>query len=143
MSGKGGYQRPGTPAPVSGPGKFSQRTDGHPGETPTQAAHYLSGEKYGQGQSFNQTVSSVPLAAAPAHADLPVPLDAPTQRPDEPVTAGVDAGPGPGSEILPPPNEYAPSQQADMVSYVIKSAYAAHPSPALRVMVQQLEAAGR
>jgi hypothetical protein len=26
-----------------------------------------------------------------------IPLDAPTQRPDEPVTFGVDAGPGPGS----------------------------------------------
>ncbi len=29
-----------------------------------------------------------------------VPLTAPSRRPDEPVTAGVDAGPGPGSEIL-------------------------------------------
>jgi len=29
-----------------------------------------------------------------------VPLTAPTQRPDEPVTAGVDVGPGPGREIL-------------------------------------------
>jgi hypothetical protein len=29
-----------------------------------------------------------------------IPLGAPTNRPMEPVTAGVDAGPGPGSEIL-------------------------------------------
>jgi hypothetical protein len=29
-----------------------------------------------------------------------VSLSEPTRRPDEPVTAGVDAGPGPGREIL-------------------------------------------
>jgi hypothetical protein len=29
-----------------------------------------------------------------------VPLNAPSRRPDEPVTAGVDAGPGPGREVL-------------------------------------------
>jgi hypothetical protein len=29
-----------------------------------------------------------------------IPLSAPTQRPGEPVTAGVDAGPGPGREVL-------------------------------------------
>lgn len=34
-------------------------------------------------------------------------FDGPTQRPNEPVTAGADAGPGPGSEILglPQPGE--------------------------------------
>jgi len=29
-----------------------------------------------------------------------MPFTAPTQRPDEPVTAGVDVGPGVGSEAL-------------------------------------------
>jgi hypothetical protein len=29
-----------------------------------------------------------------------IPLGAPSRRPDEPVTAGVDAGPGPGREVL-------------------------------------------
>jgi hypothetical protein len=28
------------------------------------------------------------------------PLTAPTERPDEPLTAGMDFGPGPGSEAL-------------------------------------------
>ena len=27
-------------------------------------------------------------------------LDAPTQRPDEPVTTGLDSGPGAGSEVM-------------------------------------------
>ena len=30
MAGKGGYQAPSSPASVSGPGKYSQRTDGGP-----------------------------------------------------------------------------------------------------------------
>ena len=40
--------------------------------------------------------------AAPETGFVPqaVPLDAPTQRPDEPVTAGAPVGPGPGPEIL-------------------------------------------
>lgn len=39
-------------------------------------------------------------AAGPNLMESVVPLGAPTRRPDEPVTAGVDAGPGPGREIL-------------------------------------------
>ena len=31
---------------------------------------------------------------------MPVPMNAPTQRPDEPVTAGLPVGPGPGPEAL-------------------------------------------
>jgi hypothetical protein len=29
-----------------------------------------------------------------------IPFSAPTQRPDEPITTGVDIGPGPGSNVL-------------------------------------------
>jgi hypothetical protein len=29
-----------------------------------------------------------------------IPFSAPTQRPDEPITSGVDIGPGPGSNVL-------------------------------------------
>lgn len=35
----------------------------------------------------------------------PVPLGAPTDRPGEPVTAGVPVGPGPGAEVLGLPDE--------------------------------------
>jgi hypothetical protein len=40
-------------------------------------------------------------AGLPAPGSLP-PLDAPTDRPDEHLMTGVDAGPGPGSEALQP-----------------------------------------
>jgi hypothetical protein len=36
--------------------------------------------------------------------EMPVPLMAPSARPDEPITAGVDFGPGPGSEAVMTPN---------------------------------------
>lgn len=43
-----------------------------------------------------------PMAAAEAHPPPQgVPLSAPTQRPDEPWTAGIDFGPGAGSTPLP------------------------------------------
>jgi hypothetical protein len=61
-----------------------------------------------------QTQQSAPLAAAPsieqssmpsglasAAASQPIiPLDAPSQRADEPVTFGANAGPGPGMDAL-------------------------------------------
>ena len=88
MAGKGGYERPDKPAAVSGPGKFSQRTDGGPGETPQQAARYLSGGSYGEGQEMMDIQQGAPMAAAPGvpapQASL-IPLGAGTQFADEPV----------------------------------------------------------
>lgn len=98
MAGKGGYQAPNNPAPVSGPGALSQRTDGGPADT--QAARYVSGLPYGEGQAMMEMQQSAPMAAsAPAPAPI-VPLNAPTQRPQEPVTAGANAGPGPDMSSL-------------------------------------------
>ena len=110
MAGKGGYQRPTSPAPVSGPGALSQRTDGGPGST--QAARYISGLPFGEGQQMMDLQQSAPMAAsaapsqaataggAPAPAANVVPLNAPTQRPNEPVTHGADVGPGPDMSSL-------------------------------------------
>lgn len=100
MAGKGGYQAPTNPAPVSGPGALSQRTDGGPADT--QAAQYVSGLPYGEGQALMATQQAAPMAASsamPQSAPI-VPLNAPSQRPNEPVTAGADAGPGPGMSSL-------------------------------------------
>ena len=110
MAGKGGYQRPTSPAPVSGPGALSQRTDGGPGSK--QAARYISGLPYGEGQQMMDIQNSAPMAASAAPsptsggaaAPMPVanvvPLNAPTQRPNEPVTHGADVGPGPDMSSL-------------------------------------------
>ena len=42
----GGYRQPSSPAPVSGPGALSKRTDGN---APSQAARYISGGDNGSG----------------------------------------------------------------------------------------------
>lgn len=83
------------------------------------------GQQYGQRIAQERAQQAVPLAGAtspgPAAAPSPsapppsggmptllsgpppgllTPLDAPTQRPDEPITAGMDVGPGPGRAAL-------------------------------------------
>lgn len=110
----GGYQKPKHPAPYSGPGKFSRRTDGGPSDK-RQAAQVIPSQNYGDRSEMQALQTSAPLAAtgsmngvepgaaaAPQQASLPpiVPLDAPTTRPDEPITAGIDMGPGPGANAL-------------------------------------------
>lgn len=57
----GGYRRPSSPAPVSGPGALSQRTDGGPGQpvrTPT-------GGQYGEAQALTQMQQGAPLVGVP------------------------------------------------------------------------------
>jgi hypothetical protein len=98
---RGGYQQPSNPAPISGPGALSQRTDGGP----TQPAKYISGLPYGEGQTTYDQQTSAPMAGRNTTQPTlqlpePTPLMAPTERPDEPVTAGIDSGPGPGSEVM-------------------------------------------
>lgn len=100
-NGHGGYRRPSRPAPASGPGKMSRRTDGGPRQMD------ITGEPYGQ-NNFREIQSGAPMGTPPAPAGMSgggaaqplVPLDAPTQRPDEPVTAGAALGPGVGPEAL-------------------------------------------
>lgn len=98
---RGGYQKPSNPAPVSGPGKLSRRTDGGP----TQAPKLIpSGGKYGERKALAEQQAAAPMAgnpippmAAPKVAAPVTPvtnLFAPTERPDEPVTAGAPVGAG-------------------------------------------------
>jgi len=107
----GGYRQPNNPAPVSGPGAMSQRTDGGATEgmsapMQTQAPKYMPGLGYGKGGENMANQEAEPLAGNPVAPMTPpaVPLSAPTQRPEEPITAGVDFGPGPGSEAVQIPN---------------------------------------
>ena len=104
---RGGY-RPS--APQNDPMKVNAR--GGNGQSGTQAAKYVSGLPYGEGKELMQTQESAPLAAAPSieQASMPsglapaaapiIPLNAPTQRPGEPVTFGADAGAGPDTSVL-------------------------------------------
>lgn len=91
----GGYQAPANPAPVSGPGALSQRTDGGPSQPRMQ----LPDAAYGEQAAFQEAQGAAPMAADPGMpSGPPVPgLMGPTARPDEPLTAGVPVGPGPNS----------------------------------------------
>jgi hypothetical protein len=113
-----------SPAQVSGPGPMSQRTD-----TGGQPIRSLPDPSYGEATAYEEQQKGAPLAEAqstatprmrvpqaqaPAEALAPpVPLFAPTQRPDEPVTAGAPVGAGPNTLSGGPlaPRAYAVSDQ--------------------------------
>jgi hypothetical protein len=89
----------------SGPGAFSKRTDVG---TPEMK---LGSIAYGEGKDTAAIKAGAPLATTgdvtPSQApNIPAPqgelvsLYAPSQRPDEPATTGVDIGSGAGSEAL-------------------------------------------
>jgi hypothetical protein len=82
-----------------------------------QSGRVASGFAYGMNKQINEQAASAPMAKAPrptapqmnvSPTPRPVtPLTAPTMNPDEPITAGVDIGAGPGSEALMLPNDTA------------------------------------
>lgn len=104
----GGPRTPRNPAPVSGPGKMSRRTDG-------QVQVPMTGMAYGENSDFNDMQSSAPMKASapmarPSQGAMPrgpqgTPLFSPTGRPDEPVTAGASVGPGDTPRPPAPPGQ--------------------------------------
>ena len=115
----------------AGPGKFSTRTDGLSFQPDT----------YGAGVEQAAIKAGAPLARTPdvrgarasdvraAAAQTPVtPLYAPSQRPDEPITAGIPMGAGPGPEVLGinQPMTDTDSDRQRLISYL----------PALEVIAQ-------
>jgi hypothetical protein len=83
--------------------------------------------------------SQAPRAAAAA-PPVPLPgqltsLDAPTQRPTEPITAGLDIGPGPGPEALGELGGYA----GDDVGMELRAIYSRFPTEDLRRVLEMLD----
>ena len=96
---RGGYQQPTNPAPVSGPGALSKRTDGGATEGMTQPVQEYTGLPYGQNKSVNDSQGASSMAGDPFRSPL-LDLMAPSTRPDEPITAGINSGPGGGTELM-------------------------------------------
>lgn len=102
---------------VSGPGKLAKRTDRNVSKQPTR---YIRGGAYGEGQEMQAQQEAAPMSAGMQAAPSPqavfsrammeplTPLGAPTNRPDEPITAGLDFGAGVGSEALDMPLQQKP-----------------------------------
>ena len=122
-NGHGGYREPANPAPVSGPGALSRRTDGQmkgpvPGTTAPGGAP--------------------PVAPGPDLSNMS-PFSAPTQNPDEPIMAGAPGGPGPGPALG--PGGLAPATAARLRSYLpvfILLASSPDADPATKQYVRQL-----
>lgn len=74
---------------------MSKRTD-----LPKQGAKKLPNAAYGEQADFQAIQGGAPMAKAGNPLGDVVPLNAETRRPMEPVTQGVNAGPGAGREIL-------------------------------------------
>lgn len=99
---KGGYRKPANPAATSGPGALSRRTDGGAGSK--QAQREIRTGKYGESKALMEQQQGAPMAgnpiptpnvSAPKGPANPVTsLFAPTERPQEPVTAGLPFGAG-------------------------------------------------
>lgn len=110
-----------------------------------QAVKVATGEPYGVAQQLENAQRAIPLPnsaatpASPAAAPAPVdagppalpgqsPFDRPTERPQEPVTAGLPSGPGPGPEIL-------ASAPPDLIGAQLRTLFARYPNDdLLRVM---------
>ena len=101
--------QPARPAPASGPGALSKRTDGGP----AQKLMTLPDAQYGEAATYMDLQRSAPLAQSQPTGRSTVtsgsptggtpsviPLNAPTTRPNEPVTTGSRFGAGAGPEVL-------------------------------------------
>jgi hypothetical protein len=146
--GRGGYRRPSKPAAVSGPGSMSQRTDGR------QPARYMAGGEYGEGQEMMELQTSAPMSEATAPSPSrgrggsrqrpsgpPVnPLFSPTERPDEPITAGAPFGEGPGP--VTPPVQPKPNNLEAVVKYMpdlVRAASSPNAPERFRALVRYLQ----
>lgn len=149
-NGHGGSRTPSSPAPVSGPGALSKRTDGGPG----QPVRVPTGGAYGDATRLAQAQAGAPMAASPggdqpAHsllAGLSIPqgpaFGAPSQQPDIPVTDGAAAGPGAGPEALGLPVQQDQDMQALTAYLPVLEHMANQPgaSAAARNMVRAIKA---
>lgn len=119
-------------AGVSGPGKYAVRTD----------KLELGSTSYGEGVETQAIKSGAPLAKTTDTRPSVTPLYAPTERPGEPVTAGIDQGAGPGSDALMVnrPDDYT-NFNANIESYFPVLSYVSgleNTSPETRRAIRQL-----
>ncbi|MEW1547535.1 hypothetical protein [Streptomyces tsukubensis] len=109
-----------------------------------------SGGAYGERQELEQLQQAAPVAASPGGVASGAPTDVaadviglgePSQRPDEPVTAGAAMGAGPGLESLGLPNQPGDDMKALLPYLPVLESMANRPgaSRASRNLVRQLK----
>lgn len=124
---RGGSRTPARPAPVSGPGTLSRRTDGGAG----QPIRSFPAERQGQREQLAQQQAAAPLSrggpptpgAGGAGNATPPPqgIFGPSTQPNQPLTAGNPLGAGPGDPSVLP-------EDPDML---LRALYSIYPHPAI------------
>lgn len=104
--------------------QYSNRSDLQ--AAPRLAPTAEKGQQYGAAGQQLAAQSALPVAPPP-----PIPIAAPTTRPNEPVQSGMALGPGPGPEIL--------GQSPDPVISELRGLYAAFPNRDLADLLEDLE----
>lgn len=149
-NGHGGARTPAKPAPVSGPGKYARRTDGHPGQVLSAAPD----QDYGDQKAQLDAQRLAPMGAAspmPAAAQASAPqqqapqmpafsgagLSDPSQRPGEPITTGVDIGAGAGADVMNLPN---PAQGTGQMTALLQRYAATDTTGILGQLMQKAQA---
>jgi hypothetical protein len=98
------------------------------------------GQTYGEAGAQRAAQKAVPMGAPQAPPMQVTPLSAPTERPNEPITAGNPLGAGPGMESLPQPMPMgtAPGSRQDLINQV-RYIYSKTPNTALLQLILELE----
>jgi hypothetical protein len=107
-------------APQNNPANVSATGGAGQSGRATQPAKYIAGMPYGEGEATMAQQMGAPMQGTEkvgtSRLDI-TPLTAETKFRDEPITAGVDFGPGPDSSIL-----NLPTDQPTILSVIRKIA---------------------
>jgi hypothetical protein len=114
--------------PTAPQNKFGVSATGGAGSAKGQPIRYTAGGNYGEGIENLEMQQSAPMSES--GVNLPqgrgggapvmptgrpvVPLSAPTQYPEEPITTGINSGPGAGREVLAAPSMLAAQSSDDI-----------------------------
>jgi hypothetical protein len=103
---------------------------------PSQPVKTATGQPYGAATAQAQAQQAVPL---PDFAAMH--LARPTERPQEPVTAGLPMGPGPGPEAMPMMGTQNPTS-GDEVAALNRATYMAYPTDEMHDLIIEDQAKG-
>jgi hypothetical protein len=108
----------------------------------------FKGQTYGEATKQREAVRAVPTQAPPTEPAPPkrprvtpgglTELTAPTERPEEPITAGAPFGAGPGPEAA-PMNLIPPPGSGGDLALRVRAIATQFPNPALLALLAELE----
>lgn len=121
---------------------YANRTDLQ-NPTNKMAVTAAPGQTYGEAGAQRAAQQAVPMGTPQAPVVAPGslgPLDRPTERPLEPVTAGNPMGAGPGAEALvtPLPDTLMAGGKQDLINQV-RYVYSKYPNTAVLQLLLELE----